>query len=157
MCLRGYKVIKILKEFMEEFLANIMGPLGSRSSILIWVVISRTFFARRCQVCQLNGNRIHTSVVELHNFKTHWLFHTWALDLIRLINPSYRGHMRILNVIEYYTKWVETMSLKRASGVDVTNFIRENDLASLNAYPLTTVLQLKCARTNCLIHMCSTM
>ena len=57
---------------------------------------------------------------------TPWPFHTWGLDLIGLINPASKGHIQILVVIEYFTKWVEAVPLKKATGLVVAKFIQEH-------------------------------
>ena len=53
-------------------------------------------------------------------------FHTWGLDLIGPINPPSNGHIWILAAIEYFTKWVKAILLKKATGAAVANFIREH-------------------------------
>lgn len=70
------------------------------------------------QVCQVNGNIIHAPTVELHSLSIPWPFYTWALDLI---SPIW-----ILPATQYYTKWVEIVTLRWASGAVVVNFILDN-------------------------------
>ena len=53
-------------------------------------------------------------------------FHTWGLDLIGPINPPSNGHIWILAAIEYFTKWVKAILLKKATGAAVANFIRKH-------------------------------
>ncbi|XP_075665475.1 uncharacterized protein LOC142635155 [Castanea sativa] len=55
---------------------------------------------------------------------TSWPFHTWGLDLIGPINPPTNGYIWILAAIEYFTKWVEVIPLKKATGAAMANFIR---------------------------------
>uniref|UniRef100_A0A2N9GBC8 Integrase catalytic domain-containing protein n=1 Tax=Fagus sylvatica TaxID=28930 RepID=A0A2N9GBC8_FAGSY len=47
-------------------------------------------------------------------------------DLIGLINPSSYGYIWILVATEYFSKWIEAISLRKATGVAVANFIREH-------------------------------
>ena len=42
-----------------------------------------------------------------------------------LINPASQGHIWILLATKYFTKWVKAISLKKATGPTVANFIRE--------------------------------
>jgi len=50
----------------------------------------------------------------------------WALDFMGVINPpSSEGHKFILVAIEYYTKWVEAISLKIVIQKHIINFIKE--------------------------------
>ena len=65
---------------------------------------------------------------EPHTFqdmRTPWPFHTWGLDLIGIIHPGSHGYVWILVGTELYTKWVEAVPLKKATGAAVANFIRE--------------------------------
>ena len=55
-----------------------------------------------------------------------WPFHTWGLDLIGLINLTSKGHIWIIVVTEYFTKWVEAITLKKATGPTVADFIRKH-------------------------------
>ena len=56
---------------------------------------------------------------------TPWPFHTWGLGLIGPINPPSNGYIWILAAIEYFTKWIEAIPLKKAIGAAVANFIQE--------------------------------
>uniref|UniRef100_A0A2N9G6H2 RNA-directed DNA polymerase n=1 Tax=Fagus sylvatica TaxID=28930 RepID=A0A2N9G6H2_FAGSY len=60
------------------------------------------------------------------NMATPWPFHTWGLDLIGPINPSSGGYVWILVATEYFSKWVEAVPLRKATGAAVANFIREH-------------------------------
>ena len=55
-----------------------------------------------------------------------WPFHTWSFDLIRPINPPSNDHIWIPVANEHFTKWVEAIPLKKATGAAVSNFIREH-------------------------------
>ena len=57
---------------------------------------------------------------------TPWPFHTWGLDLIGPIKPPSNGYIWILVATKYFTKWVEAISLKKATRIAVANFIREH-------------------------------
>ena len=66
------------------------------------------------------------SPAELHSMVTPWPFHTWGLDLVGSVNPPSRGYIWILVATEYFTKWAEAMSLRKATREVVANFIKEN-------------------------------
>ena len=53
-------------------------------------------------------------------------FHTWRLDLKGAINQPSMCHIWILVAIEYFTKFIEAIPLKKATGPTVANFIREH-------------------------------
>ena len=67
-----------------------------------------------------------THPTNLQNMMTPWPFLTWGLDLIGPINPPSKAHIWILVATEYFTKWVEAIPLKKATGPAVANFIREH-------------------------------
>uniref|UniRef100_A0A2N9GX94 Uncharacterized protein n=1 Tax=Fagus sylvatica TaxID=28930 RepID=A0A2N9GX94_FAGSY len=66
----------------------------------------------------------------LQNMATPWPFHTWGLDLIGPINPASGGYIWILVATEYFSKWVEAIPLRKATGAAVANFIREHIITS---------------------------
>uniref|UniRef100_A0A2N9EQI3 Uncharacterized protein n=1 Tax=Fagus sylvatica TaxID=28930 RepID=A0A2N9EQI3_FAGSY len=80
-------------------------------------------FVKSCHTCQLQANLIHTHPTSLQNMATPWPFHTWGLDLIGPINPSSGGYIWILVATEYFSKWVEAIPLRKATGAAVANFI----------------------------------
>uniref|UniRef100_A0A2N9H763 Integrase catalytic domain-containing protein n=1 Tax=Fagus sylvatica TaxID=28930 RepID=A0A2N9H763_FAGSY len=85
-----------------------------------------TEFVKTCHTCQVQANLIHSHPTTLQNMATPWPFHTWGLDLIGPINPANVGYIWILVATEYFTKWVEAIPLKKATGAVIANFIREH-------------------------------
>jgi ribonuclease HI len=83
-------------------------------------------FVKTCHTCQVQANLIHTHPTSLQNMATPWPFHIWGLDLIGPINPASGGYIWILVTTEYFTKWVEAIPLRKATGAAVANFIREH-------------------------------
>ena len=69
---------------------------------------------------------IHTHPQNLHGMVTPWPFHSWGLDFVGPVNPPSRGYIWILVATEYFTKWVEAVSLCKATRGAVANFIKEN-------------------------------
>ncbi|CAL8169052.1 unnamed protein product [Prunus armeniaca] len=65
--------------------------------------------------------KVHTC----QDMRTPWPFHTWGLDLIVTIHSSSDGYIWILTATEYFTKWVEAVPLRKATGAAIANFIRE--------------------------------
>ena len=53
----------------------------------------------------------------------------WALDVVGPITPSAsNGHKYFLAAIEYFTKWVEAVTLRTVEGRHVVSFIHKNIL-----------------------------
>lgn len=54
-------------------------------------------------------------------------FQLWSLDFIGLVNPtSSVGHTHILTTIDYFTQWVEAISVKHTTFGFMCDFIKEN-------------------------------
>ncbi|GLT87862.1 hypothetical protein SLE2022_059190 [Rubroshorea leprosula] len=83
-------------------------------------------YVRQCHICQVHASLIHSHHNLLQNMKTPWSFHTWGLDLIGPIHPSSEGYIWILVATEYFTKRVEAVSLYKATGLAMLNFIKEH-------------------------------
>ena len=65
--------------------------------------------------------------MELHSIVKPWPFKGWAINLIGKICPaSSKGHNFILVSIDYFTKWVEAVPLKKVEQKDAIQFIKEH-------------------------------
>ena len=83
-------------------------------------------FVKTCHICQVQANLIHTHLTSLKNMAIHWPFHTWGLDLIGPINLAFGGYIWILVATEYFIKWVEAISPRKATSAAIANFIRDH-------------------------------
>ena len=81
---------------------------------------------KKCEQYQRHAHLELTPTKDLNYVSSPWPFSMWALDFMGVINPpSSEGHKFILVAIEYYTKWVEAISLKIAIQKHIINFIKE--------------------------------
>ncbi|KAK1603266.1 hypothetical protein QYE76_018122 [Lolium multiflorum] len=56
-----------------------------------------------------------------------WPFRGWGMDMIGKINPpSSKGHVWVLAITDYFTKWVEAVPMKSVASKDVINFVKEH-------------------------------
>jgi len=56
-----------------------------------------------------------------------WPFRDWAIDLIgQIYPPSSKGHNFIFVAIDYFTKWVEAISLKKVTSANMIDFVKEH-------------------------------
>ena len=84
-------------------------------------------FVKKCQECQRRENEIHTSHQSLHPIVALRPFHNWGLDFIGPITPPPpEGCTRKLVATKLFTKWVEAMATKKATGSLVANFLSKN-------------------------------
>ncbi|CAN6456332.1 unnamed protein product [Victoria cruziana] len=74
-----------------------------------------------------NAPAIHAPAVYLHSVSSLWPFSMWAFDIVGPINPSTsNGHKYFLIVTDYFTKWVEGITLRTVEARHVVSFIRKN-------------------------------
>jgi IS30 family transposase len=63
----------------------------------------------------------------LHPIIKPWPFRGWGLDFIGEIHPSStKGHRFVLVATNYFTKWVEAVSLKHMTHHEVLSFVMEH-------------------------------
>jgi hypothetical protein len=56
-------------------------------------------------------------------------FSQWGLDAFGPINPkSSKGHMYILTTTDYFTKWLESVALKKVDAKELIKFLKDNIL-----------------------------
>ena len=107
-------------EEKEEEIIHVIKP-WRKDDLLLEVM--REAEKKRITMC------IHSELIptqELNYVTSPWPFSMWALDFMGIINPpSSEGHKFILVATEYYTKWVEAISLKIAIQKHIINFIKE--------------------------------
>uniref|UniRef100_A0A1S3ZF62 Protein NYNRIN-like n=1 Tax=Nicotiana tabacum TaxID=4097 RepID=A0A1S3ZF62_TOBAC len=80
-------------------------------------------FIRKCHQFQVHGDLIHAPPIELHPMSAPWPFVAWGMDVIDPIEPkASNGHRFILVAIDYFTKWVEVVTLKSVTKRAVVDF-----------------------------------
>ncbi|PKI48813.1 hypothetical protein CRG98_030790, partial [Punica granatum] len=67
---------------------------------------------------------------ELRPMTAPWPFSMWGMDVIGSINPkASNGHMFILVAINYFTKWIEAVTLASVTAKAVARFLRRDVIA----------------------------
>ena len=131
-CLGPKEARKVVKEVHSSDCGSHPGKRRLHKQLLLlgyyWPMMKRDSkdLVKTCHACQVLGAAIHTHPNVLQDMTTPWPFHTWGLDLIGPINPPSNGYIWILVATEYFTKWVEAIPLKKATGATVANFIRDH-------------------------------
>jgi transposase InsO family protein len=63
----------------------------------------------------------------MHLMLKPWPFRSWGLYFIREIHPSSsKGHRFVLVAMDYFTKWMEVVTLKNMTHKEVINFVQEH-------------------------------
>ncbi|XP_070015364.1 uncharacterized protein [Nicotiana sylvestris] len=76
---------------------------------------------------EVHSDLINAPPSELHPMSTPWPFVAWGMDVIRPIKPkASNGQMFILVAIDYFTKWVEAVTLKAVTKKAVVDFVHSN-------------------------------
>jgi hypothetical protein len=83
-------------------------------------------FVKTCHTCQVQASLIYSHPTTLQNMAHPMAIPHLGLDLIGPINPASGEYIWILVAIEYFTKWVEAIPLKKATSAAIANFIREH-------------------------------
>ncbi|XP_070004593.1 uncharacterized protein [Nicotiana sylvestris] len=94
-----------------------------------WMTMEKDYFSfvRKCHQCQVHGDLIHEPPSELYPMSAPWPFVAWGMDVIGPIEPKIsNGHKFILVAIDYFTKWVEAVTLKAITKKAVVDFVHSN-------------------------------
>jgi len=82
-------------------------------------------YAKRCHACQIYGDFIHQAPGYLRLTTSSWLSEMWGMDMVGPINPpSSKENRFILTIIDYFSKWAETIPLKEMKTSDLIKFIK---------------------------------
>ncbi|XP_031378344.1 uncharacterized protein LOC116193739 [Punica granatum] len=85
---------------------------------------------RHCHRCQVYADQIKAPPNELRPMTAPWPFSMWGMDVIGPINPkASNGHMFILVAIDYFTKWIEAVTLASVTAKAVARFLRRDVIA----------------------------
>jgi len=84
-------------------------------------------YAKRCHACQIHGDFIHQAPGHLRPTTFSWPFEMWGMDATGPISPpSSKGHLFILTIINYFSKWAEAIPLREVKTYDVIKFIKDH-------------------------------
>jgi len=84
-------------------------------------------YYKGCQACQKFGKIHMVPASAMNPIIKPWPFRGWGMDMIGKINPpSSKGHMWILAITDYFTKWVEAVPMKSVASKDVISFVKEH-------------------------------
>ncbi|PKI58384.1 hypothetical protein CRG98_021202 [Punica granatum] len=95
---------------------------------------------RHCHRCQVYADQIKAPPNELRPMTALWPFSMWGIDVIGPINPkASNGHMFILVAIDYFTKWIEAITLASVTAKAVARFLRRDVIARYGV-PATIIM-----------------
>lgn len=84
-------------------------------------------YTKSSHECKKYANIQCVSASELHSIIKPWPLRGCVLDLIGEINPaSSKGHKYIIVDIDYFTKWLEAITLKSVTMDNVIDFIQNH-------------------------------
>ncbi|PKI41476.1 hypothetical protein CRG98_038123 [Punica granatum] len=85
---------------------------------------------RHCHLCQVYANQIKAPPNELHPMAALWPFSMWDMDVIGPVNPKVsNGHLFILVAIDYFTKWIEPITLASVTAKAAARFLKRDIIA----------------------------
>ncbi|KAK1682013.1 hypothetical protein QYE76_042861 [Lolium multiflorum] len=84
-------------------------------------------YYKGCQACQKFGSIQMVPASAMNPIIKPWPFRGWGMDMIGKIHPpSSKGHVWVLAITDYFTKWVEAVPMKAVAASDVVDFVREH-------------------------------
>ncbi|XP_057863758.2 uncharacterized protein LOC131071814 [Cryptomeria japonica] len=123
----AYAVVKAVKQFRYYILhshAIVFVPnfvVGMFKDAYAWVA--------RCEKSRLFIGKPQLAALPLRPVVIEEPFKQWGLDFIGPLNPiSNAGHTHILIAIDYFTKWVEAIPVKKTTSEIVCTFLKDNML-----------------------------
>ena len=129
-CLGEEEATKIL----EEAHSGVCGAHQSRPKLhfhikrmgYYWPTIMKDCmeYAKKCEDCQFHANIIRQPPEPLHPTVASWPFDAWGLDVVGPLPKSSKGHLYILAVTDYFSKWAEAIALKEVKKEIVVEFIK---------------------------------
>ncbi|PKI63894.1 hypothetical protein CRG98_015675 [Punica granatum] len=85
---------------------------------------------RHCHRCQVYADQIKAPPNELRPMTAPWPFSMWGMDMIGPTNPkSSNRHMFILVAIDYFTKWIEAITLASVTAKAIARFLIRDVIA----------------------------
>jgi hypothetical protein len=132
-CLGPTKVNRLLHEihvgvYGTHQSAHKMKWLIRRSGYYCPTMLEDCFkYYKGCQPCQRFGKIQMVPVSVINPIIKPWPFRGWGMDMIgKIKHSSSKGHQYILTIMDYFTKWVESIPTKLVTSKDVINFIKEH-------------------------------
>ncbi|GAA0174349.1 hypothetical protein LIER_27755 [Lithospermum erythrorhizon] len=83
-------------------------------------------YAQSYKPCQFHANFIHKPPEPLYPTTPSWPFDSWGMDMVGPMPESAEGHVYLLSAIDYFSKWVEAVSLLCGKKEEVPSFIKSN-------------------------------
>ncbi|PKI70884.1 hypothetical protein CRG98_008775, partial [Punica granatum] len=85
---------------------------------------------KHCHLCQVYANQIKAPPNELYPMAAPWPFSMWGMDVINPINPkASNGYLFILVAIDYFTKWIEAITIASVIAKAMARFLKRDIIA----------------------------
>jgi hypothetical protein len=84
-------------------------------------------YYKGCQDYQRFGNFQRSPASIMNSIIKPWPFRGWGIDIIgQIFLPSSKGHKFIVEVMDYFTKWVEAIKIKMVTSQNMIDFVLEH-------------------------------
>jgi len=131
-CLEKSEAQTILQELHDELVVGHFGGDITAYKILhacyYWPTLFKYTHAyvKKCKTCQTTSRRQQKLALPLEPINIEQPCKQWGLDIIgEIVHHSSKQHKYILTTTDYFTKWVEAISLKVVNYKFVIEFIEQ--------------------------------
>lgn len=83
-------------------------------------------FKKKCNQCQRHAEMNHLSAENLHMISSPWPFAKWGLDIVGPLPRASTKERFVLVATDYFTKWVEAVSLQHIGSKEVVSFLYDH-------------------------------
>lgn len=129
-CVDRHEVDILIKEIHEgSFGTHANGHAMEKKILRIghyWLTMESDCFnyVWECHKWQIYANKVHIPLTRMNVLTTPWPFYMWGINMIGIIETkASNGYHFIMIVIEYFTKWVESVSYTNVTRKVVVRFI----------------------------------
>ncbi|XP_056698175.1 uncharacterized protein [Spinacia oleracea] len=86
-------------------------------------------FARKCDSCQRFASISHQPCEVLHPILSPWPFMKWGMDIVGPLPQASGQCVFMLEMTDYFSKWIEAEAFRRVRDTEVISFIKRNVLS----------------------------
>jgi hypothetical protein len=134
-CLTHEEAVIVLIDFHTRACGGHLFGLETTQNILragyFWPTLIKYCIelVNKCHPCQIFSWKMRAHLAPMFPVITVGPFTKWGIDYTSCNAPSTKGHLYIIVVVDYFTKWVEAMPMFKDDGETVALFLFKQIIA----------------------------